>query len=171
MSPRRKQLRWHITLLLSLFPQDSAGSTTDFGPQTLDIVAHSASRVARTNRTHLSIVRAAPTPLPSPSQKTPPSLLLSELISTRTRRSQAATTGEPQAAVAHGFDHSNIAPPPPAPVHPSCTETATTTDKMPFWWFVLARHESYPCRADPARHIRSISTKRVATLCPWFHCF
>lgn len=105
------------------------------------------------NRSHISGVRAAPTLWPSPSQTTPLPLLSSELIWTRVHRRQAATSCKSQATVVYGSDHSNTAPPPPPPpITPLCTEIATATHQLLFWWFILALHGSYPYRSDPARH-------------------
>ena len=88
---------------------DSAEHRTDLGPQEPSAVSHSALRVARTNRDQVSVVPAAPPLLPSSSQAALPSLPASGLISSRTRRRQAAAAGKP--TVDYGFALSHPTPP------------------------------------------------------------
>ena len=97
---------------------DSAEHPTYSGPQDLSVVSHSASRVSRTSRDQVSVVPAASPLLSSSSQTALPSLPLSGLISSRTRRRQVAAAGKPTTTVDYGFARSHPIPltvPRPAP--------------------------------------------------------
>ncbi|CAM9707633.1 unnamed protein product, partial [Laminaria digitata] len=82
------------------------GDAEDFGSHASPAQLQAASRAAKT------IVSPALPQLPSTSQARPPSLVPSDLISTRTRRSRAAAAGSPKPAVDYGFDTAVPAPPP-----------------------------------------------------------
>ena len=82
---------------------NSAQRPTDPGPQEPSAVPHPDSGIARTNREKVSVVPAAPSVLPSSSQTFLSSLTSMGLISSRTRRRQAATACKPPAAVGYGF--------------------------------------------------------------------
>ena len=93
----------------------------DSGPQAPSAVSHPASRVAGTNGSQIPVVLEAPPLLPSHSQTALPSLLPSELVSSRTRRRRATAAGKLQTAVDYGFDRSDPTPPTvprPAPTAP-----------------------------------------------------
>ena len=75
--------------------KESVARQMDSSPQAPSAVPHSASRVAGNNRAQVSVVPVAPPLLSSLSHTALPSLLPSGLISCRTRRSRAATTGKP----------------------------------------------------------------------------
>ena len=84
----------------------------DVGSQASPAQPQAASREATANRAPVPIEPPALPQLPSISQARPPSLVPSDIISTRTRRRQAAAAGSPMPAVGYGFSRLNPAPPP-----------------------------------------------------------
>ena len=111
---------------------DSAARQMDSGPQAPSAVLHSASRVAGNNRAQVPIVPAAPLLLSSRYQTALPSLLLSGLISSRTRRRRAAATGKPQASVDYVFNRSDPTPRPvPTVQNPRPPRSAPPSEVAP----------------------------------------
>ena len=84
----------------------------DVGSQASLAQPQATSREATANRAPVPVEPPALLRLPSISQARPPSLVPSDLISTRTRRCQAAGAGYSRPAVDYGFSRLNLAPPP-----------------------------------------------------------